>query len=178
MPSQPHIPTYIPFNQAAKHYGLPQKVLTQQIRAGKIQAVQLPSGDLLVAAENNGKDYQTKEEIIAQEFAHLRGEPISASEASRKYSKRYGVPISDVNFSRWSRLGYIKRKSDGYRLQLDEADVAYCAKIYAEKYDEYEGQMMGVRIFDEEGNPYQVKWREVAEQLRAERRAKKEKAES
>ena len=58
-------------------------------------------------------------------------------------------------------------------MQLDEADVAYCAKIYAEKYDEYEGQMSGVRVFDEEGNSYQVKWREVAEQ----RRAKKEKVE-
>ncbi|MBN1995731.1 MAG: hypothetical protein JW953_23795, partial [Anaerolineae bacterium] len=62
MPSPSHIPTYLPLEQAARHYGLPQKVLTQQIQAGKIQAVQLPSGDLLVAAENNGQDYQTKDE--------------------------------------------------------------------------------------------------------------------
>ncbi len=74
MSSQPHIPTYIPFDQAARHYGLSQKVLTQAIQAGKIEAVQLPSGDLLVAAENNGKDYQTKEEIIARKFAHLKGQ--------------------------------------------------------------------------------------------------------
>jgi hypothetical protein len=175
MPSQPHIPTYLPLDQAARHYGLSKKVLTQEIQAGKIQAVQLPSGDLLVAAENNSQDYQPKEEIIAREFAHLRGNPISASEASRKYSEIYNVPISHQIFSRWAAGGYITVKKRGYRLQLDEADVAYCAKIYAEKYDEYEGQMMGVRIFDEAGNPYQVKWREVAEQLRAERRAKKEK---
>lgn len=87
------------------------------------------------------------------------------------------MPISQQIFSRWAANGYITVKKRGYRLQLDEADVAYCAKVYAEKYDEYEGQMMGVRVFDEEGNPYQVKWREVAEQLRAERRAKKEKNE-
>ena len=38
MPSPAHIPTYIPFDQAVQHYGLPKKVLTQEIRAGKIQA--------------------------------------------------------------------------------------------------------------------------------------------
>ncbi|MBN1991417.1 MAG: hypothetical protein JW953_01845 [Anaerolineae bacterium] len=36
MPSPSHIPTYLPLDQAAQHYGLPQKVLTQQIQAGKI----------------------------------------------------------------------------------------------------------------------------------------------
>jgi hypothetical protein len=52
--------------------------------------------------------------------------------------------------------------------------VAYCAEIYAEKYKEYDGQMQGVPVFDEDGNPYQVKHQEVAEQKRAERRQLKE----
>ena len=76
-------------------------------------------------------------------------------------------------FSRWSRLGYIKRES-GYRLELDEADVAYCAEIYAEKYRKYGGQLRGVRIFDEDGNPYQLKYPEVAAQLRVARRQARE----
>jgi hypothetical protein len=170
MPSQPHIPTYIPLDQAARHYGVSKKVLTQEIQAGKIQAVQLPSGDLLVAAENNGRDYQTKEEIIAKEFADLRGKPISASEASQKYSKIHSIPIRQPNFSNWASSGLIEVLGRGYRLQLDEADVAYCAKIYAQKYHKYGGQMSGVRIFDKNGNPYQLKYPEVAEQLRLERR--------
>jgi hypothetical protein len=85
MPSQPHIPTYLPLDQAAQHYGLFKKVLTQEIQAGKIQAVQLPSGDLLVAAENNGQDYQTKEEIIAEKFVSLKGHKINIYQAQQKY---------------------------------------------------------------------------------------------
>lgn len=55
------IPTYLPLADAAQKYGLSEKALTQQIQAGKIEAVQLPSGELLVAAENNGYKLQTKE---------------------------------------------------------------------------------------------------------------------
>ncbi|MCL4299090.1 MAG: hypothetical protein KJ077_25365 [Anaerolineae bacterium] len=171
-----HVPTFIPLVEAAQIYNLSEKALTQLIQTGKIEAVKLPTGELLVAAESNGCELKTKEEIIAEEFAHLRGKAISASEASRKYSdkKGIGVPISQQSFSRWAEAGYIKVLGRGYRLELDEAEVAYCAKIYKEKYREYDGQMSGVRIFDDEGNPYRLKYAEVAEQMRAERRAKKQ----
>jgi hypothetical protein len=174
----PRIPTYLPLPDAAKKFGLSEKVLTRHIQAGKIEAVQLPSGELLVAAQNNGQDEpRTKEEIIAAEFDHLRENSISASEASRKYSDRYGVPISPQIFSSWAKSGQITVRGRGYRLELDEAEVAYCAKIYAEKYHEYQGQLQGVRVFDENGNPYQLKYREVAEQMRTERRARKDQPE-
>ena len=42
VPPQNNIPTYIPLDQAARQYGLSKKVLTQQIQAGKIQAVARP----------------------------------------------------------------------------------------------------------------------------------------
>jgi predicted site-specific integrase-resolvase len=161
MPSQANIPTYIPFDQAARHYGLSKKVLTQEIQAGKIRAVQLPSGDLLVAAENNGRDYQTKKEIIAQKFAHLRGEGISAYAASKKYG------IHHQNFINWARSGYIKIKEEKIRLlKMDEADVAYCAYVFKQKKEEYGGRIAGAKIFDEEGNPYQVKYPDLAAQRR------------
>lgn len=166
--SKAKIPTYLPLPEAANKSGLSEKLLTQLVETGKIEAVRLPSGEILVPAENGFQTLQTKEEIIAEKFANLRGQKISASEASRKYSKKYGISIANELFSRWSRLGYIDRES-GYRLQLDEADVAYCAEVYAQKHKEYEGRLRGVRIFDEEGNPYQLKYPEVAEQLRAER---------
>jgi len=39
-----NIPTYLPLPKAARKYGLSEKVLTQLVKAGKIEAVQLPSG--------------------------------------------------------------------------------------------------------------------------------------
>jgi hypothetical protein len=163
---------YIPLHEAAKTYGIEEKVLTQLISAGMIEAKE-EAGKTLVAVERNGNgEPQTKEEIITEKFSHLRGNMISASEASRKYSELHRVYISNELFSRWSRLGYIKRKG-GYRLQLDEAEVAYCAEIFAMKHREYKGRMRGVTVFDTKGNPYQLKYPEVAEQLRIERRQMK-----
>jgi hypothetical protein len=164
--------TYLTVEEAARKYGVKKKVLTQLIADGMVQTRETSTGDLLVVAENNGnnQESQTKEEIIAEKFAHLREQPISASEASRKYSEVHGVPISHVLFGRWAKAGYITVIERGYRLQMDEADVAYCAEIFAQKYQEYGGTMSGVRIFDEDGNPYQLKYPEVAEQLRIERR--------
>lgn len=165
MPSQANIPTYLPLDQAARHYGLSKKVLTQQIQAGKIQAVRLPSGDLLVAAENNGQNYQTKEEIIADKFTNLQGVVITPYAAEKKYG------IHRSNFIRWARAGYIEIIQEAERLvELDAADVAYCAYVYEQKKIEYEGSLAGVTIFDEYGNPYKLKYKEVAEQMRYERR--------
>ncbi len=165
-------PTYLSIEEATHKYGVEKKVLTQLIEAGMIETRETPTGEMLVVADKNGNGHkpQTKEEIIAAKFAHLRGQPISASEASRKYSGIHDVPISHVLFGRWVRAGYITVMKRGYRLQMDEAEVAYCAEIFAQKYQEYGGCMSGVRIFDEDGNPYQLKYPEVAEQLRIERR--------
>lgn len=164
--------TYLSLEEAARKYDVAEKVLTQLIAAGMIETHETPTGDVLVVVEKNGngQEPQTKEEIIAEKFADLRGQTISASEASRKYSKIHHVPISHVLFSRWARAGYITVMNRGYRLEMDEAEVAYCAEIFAQKYQEYGGSMSGVRIFDEDGNPYQLKYPEVAEQLRIERR--------
>jgi len=155
------IPTYLPLDQAAQKLGLSEKVLTQLIRAGKIQAVQLPSGELLVAADNNnGQEYKTKAEIIAHNFAHLRGQVIIPYAAEKKYG------IHRSNFIRWARAGYIKILREEDRLiELDAADVTYCAYIYQQKKTEY-GKVSGAKIFDEDGNPYQVKYPDLAAERR------------
>ena len=106
-------------------------------------------------------------------FEHLRGQPISASEASRKYSDSSGVTILQSTISRWAKAGYIKVLARGYRLLLDEADVAYCAAVYGAKVKIYGNQMSGVRIFDDAGNPYRLKYPEVARQMRIERHERK-----
>jgi hypothetical protein len=76
-------PPLSPLDQAARQYDLSKKMLTQQTRVGKIQAIQLPSPYLLVAAENYSQDYQTKDEIISSKFAHLRGQTINPYSAEK-----------------------------------------------------------------------------------------------
>ena len=44
-----HIPTVLPLPDAARKYNLTEQALTQLIQTGKIEAVQLPSGELLVS---------------------------------------------------------------------------------------------------------------------------------
>ena len=163
--------TYLSLEEAARRYGVKEKVLTQLIADGMLQTRTTSSGELVVVADQNGnsQEPQTKEEIIAAKFDHLRRHPISASEASRKYSKKYRVPMSHALFSRWANLGYISILERGYRLQLVEAETPYCAEVFAQKYQEYDGQMRGVSVFDENGEPYQLKYPEIAERKRVQR---------
>jgi predicted site-specific integrase-resolvase len=158
----PYVPTYLPLSDAAKKYGLSEKVLTQMVQEGKIEAVQLPTGDLLVAAEKNGyNDPQTKEGIITKRFAHLRGQRISA------YAAQKGHSIHHKNFLNWARAGYIKiLHEEEHLVEMDAADVAYCAYIYNQKKTEYGGRLAGVKIFDEIGNPYQVKYPDLSARRR------------
>ncbi len=165
--------TYLPLKEAAKKHKVEEKVLTQLVAVGMIEAVE-ENGETLVAVDKNGngkngKESQTKEGIIAVQFIHLCGQKISASEASRRYSEIHNVPISNQLFSRWAKAGYITVLERGYRLQMDEAEVAYCAEVFAKKYKDYNGQMRGVHIFDEDGNPYELKYPEIAEQKRIQR---------
>ena len=156
------IPTYLPLADAAKKFGLPQKVLTQMIQTGKIEAVQLPSGELLVSAEDNGNTSKTKQEIIAELFSHLSGQTINAYAAQKEYSIRY------QNFIKWARSGYIEivHEEEGRLIEMDSADVAYCAHVYNQKKAEYGGNVAGVRVFDEDGNPYQLKYPDLSAKRR------------
>lgn len=52
-------------------------------------------------------------------------------------------------------------------LEMDAADVAYCAYVYSQKKAEYGGNIAGVRLFDKEGNPYEVKYPDLSAKRRA-----------
>ena len=111
---------------------------------------------------------RTKSDIISREFANLQGQAISLSDASRKYK------VQQPTFSRWIKSGHLSiLANDGYRTMIDEAEAAYCAKIYHEKYQEHGGNLKGVVIFDDEGNPYQMKYPDLAERKRQQRRKQK-----
>lgn len=49
---------------------------------------------------------------------------------------------------------------------MDAADVAYCAYVYGQKKAEYGGRVAGVKLFDEEGNPYEVKYPDLSARRR------------
>lgn len=152
------LPTYLPLAEATRKYGLSEKVLTQLIEAGKIEAVRLSSGEVLVSAENG--QYKTKDDIIAKEFEHLRKQPITVTSAAENYGLNRDTILD------WVKRKYIRTLKPGYRMELDEADVAYCAKIYSEKLKEYKGQLRGVTIFDEYGNPYELMHPNLAKRRR------------
>lgn len=156
--------TYLSLEEATHKYGVKKTVLTQLIEAGIIEARQMPTGELLVVADKNGdsQELQTKEEIIDAKFAHLRGQMISAYGAQ----KEYGVHHS--NFINWARAGYIEIIRKGTRaLRMNSADVAYCAYVYNQKKKEYGGRLAGVKIFDDDGNPYQVKYPDLSAKRRS-----------
>ncbi len=155
-------PTYLSLKEAAKKHNVEEEVLTQLIAAGMIEAVE-ENGETLVAVDkngngNNGKEPQTKEEIIAAKFAHLCGQPIHVTDAAQ----RYHIPRNTI--VRWARRGYINVLEAGYRMELDEADVAYCAYVYNKRKEE--GIVFGSRLFDEDGNPYQIKYPDLAKKRR------------
>jgi len=57
-----NVPTYLPLPEAAHRYNLSVNALTQPIQTGKIEAVQTPSGELLVSAEDGQP--KSKEDIL------------------------------------------------------------------------------------------------------------------
>jgi len=154
------LPTFIPLPEAARKYDVSETLLTRLIQDGRINAARLPSGDILVS--DNGGDLssiKTKEQIISEEFAHLRGKRITVSEAAVSYK------IPRRNILGWVQYGFIGVIRPGYRMELDEADVAYCAQIYR-KHKDGHASVVGIRLFDRDGNPYQLKHPELAEKRR------------
>ncbi|NJN99002.1 MAG: hypothetical protein HC875_35350 [Anaerolineales bacterium] len=152
-----------------------KNLLTNLPTGVRIELTKLPSGEVAVLPVTTQEMPKTKAQIIAEEFANLTDKSISLSEASRKYSKELGVKIPHANFSRWATAGIIEVKgNDGFRLLVREADVAYCAKIYKEKFEQHGGNLRGVTLFDADGNPYQMKYPDLAERKRESRRRKKQ----
>ena len=106
---------------------------------------------------------KTKEEIITEKFAHLRKKPITIAEATKAYH------VQRITLLGWIKLGYVGVLNRKERpMMIDEAEVAYCAKIYHERRGK-----RGTRLFDESGNPYQLKRPDVAEYRRRRQEAVK-----
>lgn len=139
----------IPLQRAAKQLGLTVGELTRLAESGIIKGSITSKGVILIPKS------QLDKIITREQFKKLRGKPITVHEAVEKYG------ISDVTISKWARLGYIEIIKPGYGMTIDACDMAYCAAVYKSR-----GGQRGARIFDESGNPYELKRPEVAEYRR------------
>jgi hypothetical protein len=155
------VPTYLPISQAARKYNISENVLTRMIQDGRIDAAQLPSGELLVSDDNLDQT-KTKEQVIKEKFAHLRRKPITISKAAESYA------LAGTTIREWINRGYITIIDSGYPTKIDEAEVAYCAEVYKERTS----SGFSTRIFDENGLPYELKHPDLSEYRRRRKRKK------
>ncbi len=147
-------PTYLPLKEAAQKHNVDEKVLTQLIAAGMIEAME-QNGEIVVAVDKNSTQddsSQTKEGIIAKEYGYLQDQWITVSKAAQKY-KVLGRTIRE-----WVALKYIQYDNTKYPMRVNEAEVAYCTEIhYARK------RISGVPLLDTNGLPYQLKHPDLSE---------------
>ncbi len=136
---------FITLEQASHQLGMDQAALYRLIEDRSMRAALLPDGSIGISLSSVRAMLPREELPDYKDFVHLKGEPISISEASRKY----GIHTSTL--TRWMQRGYIAQVGkDGRRTLLDEADVAYCARVYLSD----SGQ--GKWLFDEKGKPVEA----------------------
>lgn len=101
---------------------------------------------------------KTKTDIIKQLYPNLIGQPITISQASAKYG------IHRQTIWQWVKSGYITIITPGYRMTVDEADVAYCVRVFNQQ--KQAGHKFGTPLLDENGLPYQIKHPDLAQKRR------------
>ncbi len=143
---------FLPTPEAARRLRIGVEALNRLIDSGIIKAVQL-NGVVAVS------ESELRQTITREQFGRLRGREISVSEAVKEYR------INAVTIRRWVERGLIRVLKEGYGMELDLADVAYCAAVYKAL-----GGARGKRLFDDEGNPYQLKKTEWAAYQRERRK--------
>jgi len=141
MAALPALPTLLPLPEAARKYGYTEAHLRSLIEHGTIKAAMV-MGELVVDERTLP---QRKEDLPEyKKHAHLKGVPISISEAQRKYD------IPHPTIWRWMKAGIIERLgTEKNRVLLNEVDVAYCASIYHNR-----DPKQGRRLFESNGLPY------------------------
>ncbi len=107
--------------QAAEQFAVEAAVLEKLAKDGIIGSKISPQGELLVLED---EAQEVGRRLDRRQWEHLRGRPITASDAERHYG------LSKNYFARWAREGYIRKLGeDGWRVWLDEADVAYAVAL-------------------------------------------------
>ena len=168
------LPTFLPLTEAANKLGLSEAELRLRVESGTITAGKLPDGEIIVRTDTMTTpqdDINARlKQIRREDFEHLRGQPITVSEAARKYGEKYEITLHRQTIWEWVEREYITVLEGGYRAKIDEADIAYCAAIQAvrKKY----GVPTGFPLLDESGRPGLLKHPNLSRYRREKRRKK------
>ena len=177
------LPLLLSLEYAAQRTGLDIETLREMIEQGKVMAGISPEGALMVAvrdgkvvmlenglangqATGNGEAHEPEGDVFElnrrlaaikrEQFKHLEGLSITVQEASRKY----GVPAPTIYH--WVRRGFIRTLTTGRRKVLNEADVAFCARVWKIR----KPFRTFAPLLDEKGNPYLLKRPDLAKARR------------
>ncbi len=114
--------TYMTFTKAVEQYNIESKKLQELVDQGEIRAALLE--DELIVLIDDVRAYVAERDVTRDQFKHLENQPIILSEAARKYRFNTG------SLWRWIGKDQIRiLKRDGYRVFLNEADVAYARAL-------------------------------------------------
>ncbi len=134
---------FITPEQAGLQLGLDSDSIFKLADEGKLRAAVMTDGKIGISQQSVNELLPKEAQPEYRENEELRGMPISINEAGRKYK------INTSTLTRWMQRGLIRQLGkDGRKTLLDEADVAYCARVYLLN----SGQ--GKWVFDEVGRPY------------------------
>jgi hypothetical protein len=129
--------------QAARQLDMDSDSILCLVDEGKLRAAVMTDGTIGISQQSLNELLPKESLPEYRENEELHGTPISINEAGRKYK------LNTSTITRWMQRGLIRQiGKDGRKTLLDEADVAYCARVYQLN----RGQ--GKWVFDEEGRPY------------------------
>jgi excisionase family DNA binding protein len=142
-PDPSRLELYITPEQAARRLEVNVDSIYQSVDEGKLRAAVMTDGTIGISQQSVNELLPKEALPEYQENEELRGTPISINEAGRKYK------LNTSTITRWMQRGLIRQLGkDGRKTLLDEADVAYCARVYKTN----SGQ--GKWAFDQVGRPY------------------------
>lgn len=138
-----HLELYIRPEQAARQLGLDSASIFKLADEGKLRAAVMTDGTIGISQHSVNELLPKEAQPEYRENEELRGTPISINAAGRKYK------LNTSTITRWMQRGLIRKLGkDGRKTLLDEADVAYCARVY------HLNSGQGKWVFDEAGRPY------------------------
>jgi len=116
---------YLTKSQALESYKISETELNDLIDQGRIDAVLIQNGDEQLALyDDDLAAYVAERDITPDKFDDVRGNLLGMTEAGLRYN------VSAKTISRWAAQGVLEVKGqDGLKKLVDEADVAYLAKL-------------------------------------------------
>ena len=134
---------FITPEQAASQLDVDPGTIFRMADQGKLRAAVMTDGTIGISQQSVNELLPKEALPEYRENAGLQGTPISINEAGRKYK------LYTSTLTRWMQRGLIRRLGkDGRKTLLDEADVAYCARVY------HLNSGQGKWAFDEAGRPH------------------------